>query len=209
MSLTAHEYRFAWERLGAQAPSVNGAISDGTCVLETLSVGERFVWLEDFGHAVSYCRVRLLDDLTPPDPPGREPDGAHLAGGSRSLRRATPRTWRETHAGFAPEDLAVRWATAETALAALLDAFIADGYSVALGERLLAVVNATGFGLELAGVYALPDDLSDVLEQAHMRFAWWDDGIDSPEQERQPFDFDDPRHRAILALHLRAENAES
>jgi len=208
MPLTAHEYRFAWERVGAQAPSVNGTISVGTCLLETFSPGERYLWLDDFGYAVSYCRARLLYDLTPTDQRAAETRAASAVGGG-SLRRATPRTWSEARAGFAPEDLAIRWATAETTLAALLAAFISEGYTAELGERLLAVVNATGLSLELAGVYALPNDLPALLSRVGLRFAWWDEGIDQPEQERQPFAFENLHHRAILALRLRAENAES
>ena len=195
MSLTADEYIHAWEHTGARAPRLNTRIVPGTCVLETLSMVVdpqiRHVFVDDFGYAVSYCRNRLLADLIPPD--------------ERGHGEPAERWWRMRSA-FTPSELAISWAAADTAFSKLLDAFIADGYSRALGDRLREVVNTYGLDLELGEVYVFPQDIHAILSRAGNLFAWWDEGVVRPETMAQEFNFADVRHRTMLARWLREAN---
>jgi len=200
MALSVDDYRRAWESDGSRSQRCNRRIIAGSCVLETLALvtdaGMRYIFVDDFGDAVSYCRQCLFVDLTPP---------------SQRENHGSPEDWRRLRAGFAPEDLAVAWAAADEALSALLDAFVASsasaessdaGVAPALIERLRATVNRYGLNLELGAIYVLPQDLAALLGQVGNPFVWWDDAMERAEQERQPFDFDNEQHRAMLARRL-------
>jgi hypothetical protein len=197
MALSVDEYRRAWENSGSRAERFNSHLLPGSCVLETLAmvhdVSMRFVFVDDFGDAVSYCRQRLFADLVPPD----QRDNA-----------ASPDHWRRLRAAFAPEALASAWAAADAALAELLDAFIGQGVTPALAERLREVVNHYSLDLELGEIYLLPQDLPALLAQVGNPFVWWDDAIQSAEQEEQPFDFANDQHRETLSRRLRELNEE-
>jgi hypothetical protein len=217
MALSVDDYRRAWESDGSCSQRCNHQIIPGSCVLETLALvkgaGTRYIFVDDFGDAVSYCRQALCVDLTPPDQ--RENHGS-------------PEDWRRLRAGFAPEDLAIAWTAADEAFSALLDAFITStastastasvestestesadtGVAPALVERLRAVVNRYGLNLELGEIYVLPQDLAALLDHVGNPFVWWDDAMERAEQERQPFDFDNEQHRAMLARRL-SEHSE-
>ncbi len=195
MALSADEYRRAWEQQDAAPFRFNRRIVPGTCVLETLamvkSVGLRYVFVDDFGYAVSYCRQRLCEDLVPPE----------MRGGAEG-----PGEWLRMRAAFTAADLDRSWAVADATFALLLDAFITQGYSRALSERLRVVVNDYGLDLELGEIYLLPQDIASLLGQTGNPFVWWDDDVSRPEQEHQTFRFADARHRAILARRLREVN---
>ncbi len=204
MALSVDDYRRAWESDGSRSQRCNRQIIPGSCVLETLALvndaGTRYVFVDDFGDAVSYCRQCLFADLTPPDQ--RENHGS-----PEDSREG----WSRPRAGFAPEDLAIAWAAADEALSALLDAFIASaassesadaGVAPALVERLRTTVNRYGLNLELGAIYVLPQDLAPLLDQVGTPFVWWDDAMERAEQERQPFDFGNEQHRAMLARRL-------
>lgn len=195
MALSVEEYRRAWESDGARSQRYNRQIVPGSCVLETLALvtdtSTRYVFVDDFGDAVSYCRQRLLVDLVPPDQQGNQ---------------ASFEQWSRLHAAFAPEDLAIAWVEADDTFSALLDAFIADGASHALIDRLRTVVNRYGLDLELGAIWALPQDLQALLAQIGDPFVWWDEAMEREEQERQPFDFENEQHRAMLARRLSEQN---
>lgn len=195
MAHTSAEYQHAWDPQEPARAHYNRRIIPGTCVLETLAMVRdanlRYVFVDDFGYAVTYCRQRLLEDLTPP----------HQRGGDESLER-----WIRMRSAFSSDYLATCWQAADEALSALLDRFIADGYTVELGARLREVVNTYGLDLELGEVYVVPQDISALLTQVGNPFVWWDDAVERPEQERETFDFADDRHRAILARRLRELN---
>jgi hypothetical protein len=195
MALSADEYRRAWERRESLTLRYNSHIIPGTCVLETLAMvnntAMRYVFVDDFGYAVSYCRQRLFEDLVPPDQRGSD----------ASLER-----WRRMRSAFASDDLAISWAAADAAFSLLLDAFIIQGYTLALSGRLREVVNRYGLDLELGEIYVAPQDVPALLRQIGTPFVWWDDDVERPEQERQSFDFANARHRAILARRLREKN---
>lgn len=195
MSLSANEYRAAWAGDGGSHARLNSRLIPGTCVLETLSMvrdtNTRYIFVDDFGYAVGYCHQRLLEDLTPPDQRGSD----------ESLGR-----WWSMRSAFDPATLAASAAAADAALTVLLEAFIAEGYSHALSERLREIVNTYGLDLELGEIYVMPQDITALLAHVGNPFVWWDDAIERPEQERESFDFADPRHRAILTRRLREAN---
>lgn len=198
MALSADQYRSAWERDGEGAPHFNSRLIPGSCVLETLAmvndVGLRWVFVDDFGYAVSYCWHRLRADLVPPE------QRAGASAGESSEQ------WRRMRSAFAPEDLAMRWVEVDSAFTALLSAFISGGYAPALGSLLREVVNRYGLDLELGEVYVLPEDLAALLEQIGNPFVWWDDAVERAEQESTPFDFANEEHRAVLARRLCEQN---
>jgi hypothetical protein len=185
MPLTREEYLRAWERAESRTPHLNRQLAAGSCVLETLSLvvnpAERYVFLDDFGYAISYCRQRLWEDLVPPK----------KRGGGEDLEKLS-RRWRRMRKAFSLTYLATNWKQADAAFIELLDVYVRDGYSRALGDRLREIVNAYGFDLELGEIYALPSDLPALLA------AMGDD--------RATFNFSNARHRAILARHLRETN---
>ncbi len=152
MTRTAYEYLRAWERAEASSPHLNSRLIRGTCVLETLSMvvdpDLRFVFVDDFGYAASYCRRRLWEDLTPPDQRGSD----------ESVER-----WRRMRSAFLASDLADAWSAADAAFSDLLDSFIANGYSRALADRLREIVNTYGLDLELGEIYVLPQDIQALL----------------------------------------------
>lgn len=192
---TAAEYKVAWNPREPQRVHCNRRVIAGTCVLETLAMVNdtnlRYVFVDDFGYAVSYCRQRLLEDLTPPDQRGSD----------ESLER-----WRRMRSAFSSDELATSWRAADEALSTLLDRFIAAGYADELSERLREVVNTYGLDLELGEIYVVPQDIEALLTRIGNPFVWWDDDVERPEQERQTFDFSDARHRAILTRRLRELN---
>lgn len=155
MTRTAYEYLRAWERAEASAPHLNSRLIRGTCVLETLSMvvdpDLRFVFVDDFGYATSYCRHRLWEDLTPPDERGSD----------ESVER-----WFHMRSAFSAGELADAWVAADAAFSELLDAFIAGGYSSALASRLREIVNTYGLDLELGEIYVLPKDIQALLARA-------------------------------------------
>ncbi|MGH2502470.1 MAG: hypothetical protein ACRDID_08130 [Ktedonobacterales bacterium] len=155
--------------------------------------GVRYVIVDGFAQAIAYCQRRLAWDLVAP----AERDDEALA------------RWRRARAVFAPGELERRWRAAEQALAALqAEAKEADDEraTAALGERLRAISQQYALDLELGAIYALPADLAALLAAIGAPFVWWDDDIQSVEQERAPFDYADARHRAILARRLREQN---
>lgn len=170
-------------------------------VLETLTwssdapdAGVRYVIVDGFVQAIAYCQRRLAWDLVAPAE--RDDDEA--------LER-----WRRSRAVFAPGKLERRWRAASQALADLrAEANEAhdERATAALGERLRAISQQYALDLELGSIYALPDDLAALLAAIGAPFVWWDDDIQSVEQERAPFDYADTRHRAILARRLREQN---
>lgn len=198
MSLSVSEYRAAWAGDDASRVRLNSRIIPGTCVLETLAMvrdpNTRYVFVDDFGHAVSYCHQRLLEDLTPPDQRGSD--------------EPIERWWRMRSA-FDRAALADAWAAADAALMTLLETFVTDGYLSALGERLREVVNTCGLDLELGEIFVLPQDINALIAYVGNPFVWWDDEIECPEQEREAFDFADARHRAILMRRLLEANEQA
>ncbi len=197
MQSTDH-YKRAWELSDSTRRRYNSHIMSGTCVLETLAmVNEpdlRFVFVDDFGFAVAYCRQRLREDLTPPD----------QRGSNEPVER-----WRRLRSAFAPEDLARAWDAADAAFSALLDAFIAGGYAPPLGARLREIVNTYGFDLELGEIYILPTDTRALLARVGYPFVWWDDEGGQTRQKGRAFDFANQRHREALARRLREANGAS
>lgn len=181
MPLSREEYLRAWERAESRAPHLNRQLAPGTCVLETLSLvvnpDERYVFLDDFGYAISYCRRRVWEDLVPPD--------------KRDSAEPVER-WRRMRNAFSLVYLGVCWARADTAFSNLLDTYIANGYSRELGDRLREIVNTYGLDLELGEIYALPRDLPALLA------VMGDDRIG--------FNFSNANHRARLARRLREIN---
>lgn len=168
-----------------------------SCVLETLTwsfdtpdAGVRFVIVDDFAQAIAYCQRRLAQDLIAPE----ERDDEALA------------RWRRARAIFAPGELERRWRAAAQALADLRAEVEGERATSALGERLRAVAQQYALDLDLRAIYALPADLAELLAAIGNPFVWWDDDIQSVEQERAPFDYADARHRAILARRLREQN---
>lgn len=192
MTLTINAYLRAWERVDASSPLLNRRLVPGACVLETLSLaahpGLRFVFMDDFGYAASYCRQRLREDLTPPV-------DADLA---------TRERWWAMRGAFATKELTEAWAAADAALTSLLADFTARGYAPALGRRLRAIVNKYSLDLEIGAIYVLPGDLPKLLTRkgaltTTTRAA-------TPARAPQPFDFANTRRRAALARWLREAN---
>jgi hypothetical protein len=199
MMQSADRYKRAWEPSESAGARYNSRIIPGTCVLETLPmVNEpdmRYVFVDDFGYAVAYCRQRLREDLTPPNQRGSD----------ESLER-----WLRMRSAFAPEDLASAWAAADAAFSALLSAFVSVGYSPPLSVHLREIVNSYSLDLELGEIYVLPGDLRALLAQVGYPFTWWDDEeVGRSEQEARTFNFADERHRAALARRLREMNGAS
>ena len=195
MSLSANEYQAAWSGGSGLRTRLNRRLIPGTCVMETLPMVRdtniRYVFVDDFGYATSYCYQRLREELTPPDQRGGDESEEH---------------WWRMRSAFDPAELAASWSAAETGLTTLLETFIAEGYSEALSERLREIVNTFGLDLELGEIYILPQDINALLAHVGNPFVWWDDAIDGPEQERETFDFTDTRHRAMLVRRLREAN---
>jgi hypothetical protein len=179
-----------------------------SCVLETLtwspdapaaSLG--YVIVDDFAQAIAFCRSRLAQDLIAPIAP-IAPEGRDEAEDRAVLER-----WRRARAIFVPGELERRWRAAEQALAELGAEANADApNTAALSERLRAVTQQYALDLEVDAIYALPDDLAALLAVIGNPFVWWDDEVQSVEQERAPFDYANARHRDILARRLREQN---
>jgi hypothetical protein len=196
MTRTVREYLRAWERVGASSPRLNSRLVPGACVLETLSMvatpDQRYVFVDDFGYAVSYCRRRLWEDLLPP----------YERGSDEPVER-----WHRLRSAFSLDELADAWTAADAALSALLRAFIADGYSYALGDRLREIVNTYALDLELGEVYVLPQDLQALLAQAgYLTVVRQQEVAKAPATKRQAFNFTDSRRRAALARWLQQAN---
>ncbi len=172
-----------------------------SCVLETLTwssdapdAGVRYVIVDGFAQAIAYCQRRLAWDLDAPAE--RDDDEAR-------------ERWRRSRSVFAPGELERRWRAASQALADLrAEANETDDERAraALVERLRAISQQYALDLELGAIYTLPADLAALLAAIGAPFVWWDDDIQSVEQERAPFDYADTRHRAILARRLREQN---
>jgi hypothetical protein len=192
MAHTARTYLHAWEHAGANSPRLNSRLISGTCVLETLSMvatpDQRYAFVDDFGYAVSYCRRRLWEDLTPP----------YERGSDESVER-----WHRLRAAFSLNEMTEAWVTADSALSELLRAFIAGGYSRALGDRLREIVNTYSLDLELGEVYVLPQDLPALLAQVGYLTIVRQESPKSPSNRRRAFNFADARRRASLARWLR------
>lgn len=195
MTRTAREYLRAWERAGATSPRLNSRLIPGTCVLETLSMvatpDQRYVFVDDFGYAVSYCRRRLWEDLTPP----------YERGSDESVER-----WHRLRSAFSLDELTDAWTAADAALSRLLRSFVADGHSQALGDRLREIVNTYALDLELGEVYVLPQDLPALLAQVGYLTVVRQDSAKAPATARRAFNFADSRRRAALARWLREAN---
>lgn len=193
MPLTLNEYLRAWERMDTGSPRLNRRLVAGTCVVETLSMAAhpdlRFVFVDDFGYAVSYCRRRVQEDLTPPDV---------STASQRSLER-----WWSMRGAFATDDLASAWAAADEAFKLLLAAFIAQGYTPELGDQLRAIVGLYSLDLEIGELYVLPQDLPRLLARKARPL---DTRPTRRSRARQPFDFANARRRAALARWLREAN---
>lgn len=198
MGSSVDEYVRASEVAALDERHVDSQITHGSCVLETLALlseaNVRYVIADNFGYAVSYCWRRLYVDLVSP----------YQRGGDAAEER-----WERLRAGFAHTDLALTWSMARRAFLELLDSFINEGYTPALGDRLREVVNCYGLDLELGDIFALPQDVEPLLERIGSPFVWWDDAVESSEQERQPFDFEREEHRALLMRRLREENGQA
>ena len=194
MALSSDDFLPKWGERDDGEFQRNTQIIPGTCILETLTMVNnpslRYVFVDDFGYAVRYCRQRLLEDLVPPD--------------QRDGQDSVEQWWRMRSA-FRADDLAQSWSAEDAALIGLRYMFAVGGYTPALGDRLREVVNTYGLDLELGDIYVLPQDLAAVLERVGNPFVWWDDEVNSAEDERQTFDFANPRHRQILARRLREE----
>ncbi|HEX9035949.1 MAG TPA: hypothetical protein VF808_03070 [Ktedonobacterales bacterium] len=190
MPLTVSAYVRAWERAGSRSALLNRRLIPGTCVLETLSIAARpdlrFIFVDDFGHATGFCRRRVCDDLTPPD----GADGAALE-----------RWWRMRGA-FTTDELASAWMQADAAFTDLLVAFVAQGYSQALGDRLRAIVNTYSLDLEIGEIYVLPQDLPALLARNGSPLT----PLSPQPRAKRPFDFASPQGRALLARWLREAN---
>ena len=177
-----------------------------SCVLETLSwspdvpaASLGYVIVDDFAQAIAYCRSRLAQDLIAPVAPGE--------GDEKGDEKGDEERWRRARAIFVPGELERRWRAAEQALAELrAEANTDERNTSALGERLRAVAQQYALDLEVGAIYALPDDLAALLAVIGNPFVWWDDDIQSVEQERAPFDYANARHRDILARRLHEQN---
>lgn len=196
------------ETAATPSTSQSDQLGERSCVLETLlwvggsaelagRAGLRYIIVDDFEQAIDCCQRRLLADLVAPalsqESEGPE-EGAALA------------RWSRARARFAPDELAVRWRAAHRELAALRQEVAEAGYAPARSERLRAIVQRYGLDFELGAVYALPDDLAALLARVGDPFVWWDDAIERAEQERAPFDYGNPAHRAALARRVREAN---
>lgn len=197
MGSSVDEYVRASEVAALNEAHVDGQVNHDSCVLETLALLDeanvRYVIADNFGYAVSYCWRRLLMDLV--SPAERGGDGAQ-------------EHWERRRVGFAATDLALAWSAARRAFLELLDSFINDGYTLALADRLREIVNHYGLDLELGDIFTLPQDADLLLARIGSPFAWWDDAVESPEQEEQTFDFDREEHRALLTRRLHEENGQ-
>jgi hypothetical protein len=191
MTLTVNAYLRAWERVDAGSALLNRRLVPGGCVLETLSLairpGQRFVFMDDFGYAASYCRQRLREDLTPPV----------------DCDLATRERWWTMRGAFATKELSDAWAAADAALTRLLADFTAHGYTPALASRLRAIVNKYSLDLEIGAIYVMPDDLPKLLTR---KGALTSTRATARSSAPQPFDFANARRRAALARWLRAAN---
>lgn len=185
-------------RAEAHMTSSGGQLGPHTCVLETLTwspgapaASLRYVIVDDFAQAITYCQSRLAQDLIAPIAPEE--------GDEERRRRA--------RAIFVPGELERRWRAAEQALAELRAEADADEPNIsALSERLRAVTQQYALDLEVGAIYVLPDDLAALLAVIGNPFVWWDDAVQSVEQERAPFEYANARHRDILARRLREQN---
>lgn len=197
MGPSVDEYVRASEEAALEERHVDGQIMHGSCVLETLALLEeanvRYVIADNFGYAVSYCWRRLVAELVSPAERGNE---------------AEQERWERLRVRFSHAELADAWSTARQAFLELLNSFTHEGYTPALSDRLREVVNQYGLDLELGEIFALPQDIEPLLARIGSPFVWWDDAVESLEQERQPFDFDREEHRALLARRLREENGQ-
>jgi hypothetical protein len=195
MSLTAGGYLRAWEGSGTDSPSLNRRLVAGSCVLEALSMVAhpemRYVFVDDFGYAVSYCRDWVRDDLVPPD--------ERKSGDSMEQ-------WLRIRSAFALSDLAAAWEKANAAFSQTLDAFISEGYSPTLGDQLRETVNTYGLDLELGEIFILPQDIHALLTYIGNPLVWWDEEAGQPEGARFAFNFANPQHREALTRRLRAAN---
>lgn len=183
------------------APS-GGQLGPHSCVLETLTwspgapaASLRYVIVDDFAQAITYCQSRLAQDLIAPIAPEEGDEEGDVE------------RWRRARAIFVPGELERRWQAAEQTLAELRAEADADEPNTsALGERLRAVTQQYALDLEVGAIYALPDDLAALLAVTGNPFVWWDDAVQSVEQEHAPFDYANARHRDILARRLREQN---
>ena len=196
MARTAREYLRVWEPVGASSPHLNSRIVPGTCVVETLSMvvapDQRYVFVDDFGYAISYCRRCLWVDLLPP----------YERGSDESVER-----WHRLRSAFSLDELADAWMAADAAFSELLRAFIADGYSHALGDWLREIVNTYGLDLELGEIYVLPQDLPALLTQVgYPTLVRQKESAKPLSNQRRTFNFADSRRRAALARWLREAN---
>jgi len=198
MAQSAEAYLSAWESSAPKRARYNGRIVAGACVMETLTMVYapelRYVFVDDFGYAITYCRQRLREDLTPPDQRGSD----------EPLEQ-----WNRLRAAIPPDDLANAWLAADVAFTALLADFIAKGYRRSQGDRLREIVNIYGFDLELGEIYVLPLDVRALLARVGQPFTSWDAGASRAARKQQAFDFSNSRHRAALARRLRAANGPS
>lgn len=189
-------------RAGAPTTSPGGQLGPRSCVLETLTwspgapaASLRYVIVDDFAQAITYCQSRLAQDLIAPI----APEVGEEEGDEERRRRA--------RAIFVPGELERRWRAAEQALAELRAEADADEPDTsALSEQLRAVTQQYALDREVGAIYALPDDLAALLAVIGNPFVWWDDAVQSVEQERAPFEYANARHRAILARRLREQN---
>ena len=201
MPLSSEEYKRAWDRTQPAARWCDG-VTPETAVLDksfrSSMMGEGFVFVDDFGHAIGYCRYCLMDNLQPPARKSESsPESAEPAlPGLQMMEEA----WHRHLAGYGADELARRWKSAEAGFDVLLEQFVRDGYRPEMGTQLMALVNANSIDLELHDVYVLPSDLERLLEHTRNPLAEWDEETGEPnEADAPPFDLSNPEHREALA----------
>ena len=202
MPLSPEQYKHAWDQTQV---SWCDRVTPQTAALDASfrsnMMGDGFVFVDDFGYAVGYCRYSLMGELRPPAvKTEQEPAPTDL--GLPGLQMMQD-TWQRHVAQYGADELARRWQSAEAGFDTLLEQFARDGYRPEMGTDLMTVVNANSIDLELHDVYVLPGDLERLLEGTGNPLAELDEETGEPKgADAPPFDLSNPEHREALAERL-------
>jgi hypothetical protein len=201
MVLSVEEYKSAWDRTIPHGGWCD-RVTPNTCVLSVSfrsdPAGDGLTFVDDFGHAIGYCRYTLQAQLQPPPQARLAASHDDLPGLQMMLE-----SWKRYTSQFGPDELSRRWVAAETVFDALLQEFVREGYRPDVGQRLLAAVNASSIDLELNDIWALPGDLDRLLELTGNPLADWDAEDEEAAMAAAPsFDFTNLEHRAALAERM-------
>jgi hypothetical protein len=161
-------------------------------------MGDGLTFVDDFGHAVGYCRYTLQAELQPSSQ--ARPTASHddLPGLQMMLQ-----SWERYTLRFGSDELSRRRVAAAAAFDALLQEYVHDGYLPEMGKRLLATVNANTIDLELDYIWTLPGDLDQLLQLTGNPLVDGDaEDEEAAEAAAPPFDFTNPEHRAALVERM-------